>query len=599
MMEETTLAQVQPLKVDPKNYKLGRLLLRRIWRLSRPYWARREAWPSWIVATALMALVFGLSLLTAYASEVLNSLTNAVVAHRVAAYWPLMWFFVALTVGQSVGKVVMNLMDGWLSLHWRKWLTTHLVDQYLAKRTYFDIAVAEDLDNPDQRIQENVAPFTQVLTYFPRQVFANLLNMVIGAAIMATIDLRILTVVGVYVLIQGVVMGLLYLPTVKLNFEITVAEADLRYGVLHVRENAETVAFYGGERFERNQILDRLATAVRKQLTLILYQTKVYGGSEGFGVVWTAIPYLLLVPVFFDGHITYGAIAQATFAANQILNALSLIITFIPQLSTAAPQAVRLAEIQERFEAMDAERRDRSIPRLSLRQGPEVRLDHVSLETPGGEQSLVRDLSLRLSPGDHLVIIGQTGVGKSSLLRAMAGLWTRGEGALEMPPRADCLFLPQRPYMILADLRSQLLYPRGGAQDDDALQAILERVNLPHLLTKHGGLDAVRDWGKVLSLGEQQRIAFARILLSRPTYVFLDEATSAVDLATEAQLYTQLAASGASYVSIGHRASILGYHTHALRLMPGGGWELGPVDQLVPLEAQASAPPKTPSRAAG
>jgi len=596
--KETALAQIRPPQVDPRNYKLSRQLLQRIWRLLRPYWARREAWPSWIVAIALVALALGVSLLAGYTSIVLAHLTDDIVARNVPAYWKLLWFFLALTGGRALGRVTMNLLDSRLSLHWRNWLTTHLVDQYLAKRTYFDIALVEDLDNPDQRIQENVAPFTDLVTYFPRQVISNLLDMATGAAILATVDLRLLAIVLTYVLIQGGVMGLLSIPTIKQNFEVAVAEADLRYGILHVRQNAETVAFYGGERSERRQILERLATAVRKQLTLVVYQAKLYGGSEAFGLVWTAIPYLLLVPIFFAGHITYGAIAQGTFAANQILQALSILLTIIPSLTKAAPQAVRLAEIQERFEAMDVERGDPSISRLTLRRGHAVGLDHVSLETPGGEQTLVRDLSLRLSLGDHLVIVGQTGVGKSSLLRAMAGLWTRGQGCIEMPPQEDCLFLPQRPYMILADLRSQLLYPRGRMQDDDALQAILERVNLPHLLAKHGGLDAVRDWGKVLSLGEQQRIAFARILVSRPAYVFLDEATSAVDLATEAQLYNLLAASGASYVSIGHRASILGYHTHALRLMPEGAWELGPVDEIAAMESLVAAAAPALDRAA-
>src|SRR5262249_21642383 len=151
--------------------------------------------------------------------------------------------------------------------------------------------------------------------------------------------------------------------------------------------------------------------------------------------------------------------------------------------------------------------------------GPHIAVRNLSVETPGGEQKLVAHLDLDVNEGEHLVIVGQTGVGKSSLLRTLAGLWRRGAGTVVVPAVEECLFLPQRPYMILSNLREQLLYPRGGPDITDAeLQLALERVALPNLLEKHGGLDAVRDWGKVLSLGEQQRIAFARVLISKPKF---------------------------------------------------------------------------------
>jgi putative ATP-binding cassette transporter len=568
---------IQPPHIDPRNYQINGVLMKRIWRLTRPYWLRRQAWRSWIALGVLIVMAPAFSLLMAYTSFVLKDLTNLIIARKIAAYWPMMVWFLSVTALGRIGGIFLMQIDSRLNLHWRKWLTTYLVDRYLAKRTYYDIAVAEDLDNPDQRIQESVAPFTQIVSFFPRQMLGNLTTMAAGAAILATIDMRLLTVVGFYAFVQSVVMYFFYVPTVKQNFEITVAEADLRYGILHVRDNAETVAFYRGEASEQVQILDRLKTAVKKQLVLIRYQIKLFSATFGFGVVWMAVPYVLLVPMFFAGKINYGSIAQGTMAATQVLSSLGIFIDFLPTISAAAPQAVRLAEILERFDLMDADRMDPSIPRLVLRRGTEVRLDNVSLETPGGEQSLVQNLSLRLSGDDQLVIVGQTGVGKSSLLRAMAGLWSRGSGTIEMPPPADCLFLPQRPYMILADLRSQLLYPRGTAATDATLNSILDQVNLAHLAAQPGGLSAIRDWGRVLSLGEQQRIAFARVLVSQPDFVFLDEATSAVDLKTEAELYSLLVAAGVSFVSIGHRVSILGYHTQALRLCPGGGWLLGAV----------------------
>jgi putative ATP-binding cassette transporter len=233
---------------------------------------------------------------------------------------------------------------------------------------------------------------------------------------------------------------------------------------------------------------------------------------------------------------------------------------------------------------MDAEREKSDAPRITVTEGPSLVVRNVGLETPGGEQQLARELDFTLRPGENLIIVGQTGVGKSSLLRAMAGLWQRGTGTMTMPACEESMFLPQRPYMILSNLRSQLLYPRvrkGQDPSDKELRDILEQVFLPDLLAKHGGLDAVRDWAKVLSLGEQQRIAFARVLISGAKYVFLDEATSAMDVATEAAMYAQLRRVGATYVSVGHRETLLHFHDRALCLYPGGNYRLMPAKELI------------------
>lgn len=194
----------------------------------------------------------------------------------------------------------------------------------------------------------------------------------------------------------------------------------------------------------------------------------------------------------------------------------------------------------------------------------------------------MQHLNLEIGQGESLIIIGQTGVGKSSLLRAMAGLWTRGSGTMTMPDTDVTMFVPQKPYMILGDLRSQLLYPNGDpAISEEEIQAVLERVCLPGLIEKNGGLHAERDWSKVLSLGEQQRISFARIILSKPQYVFLDEATSAMDIPTESKVYETLQETGCTFVSVGHRQTILKFHDRALNLSGGGKWKLVGEEDIV------------------
>lgn len=571
------MASVTPPTVDRVNYRISSLLFRRIWRLAKPYWARKAAWPSVIAAAAIILSLPASGLLSVLQTYMARDMTNAIMAKHPAVFWPLLIGFAVVLLCIGLTDVVASVIGNWLNQHWRKWLTIHLVDQYLAKRTYYDIALAEDLDNPDQRIQENVAPFVNVIVTMPRQVLLNAVTIMAGSGVLATINSHMLVAVLSFAVFQAVTLYFLYIPTIRRNFEVMIAEADLRYGILHVRDNAEAIAFYSGEAAERMHIVARLKTAAHKQLALLYYNSAaVNGGYNIQNVVLNVLPYFVLVPLFFSGELNYGTIVQATTATGMILVSAMSLSQFIPMISQAAPQAVRLAQIQERFEQMDAGRRRSASSQLTVtRDAPQIRLEHVTLETPGGEQTLVRDVSLTLSPGEHLIVVGQTGVGKSSLLRAMAGLWTRGSGRLQMPPSEACFFLPQRPYMILADLRAQLLYPFGerGITDFE-LERVLEAVNLAGLASRHGGLGAVRDWGKVLSLGEQQRIGFARLLLSRSQFVFLDEATSAVDFTTETRLYQLLTETGASFVSVGHRLSILDYHTHVLTLYPGGGWKV-------------------------
>jgi putative ATP-binding cassette transporter len=434
---------------------------------------------------------------------------------------------------------------------------------------------------------------------FPRTILQNFGLMFMGGFIIANITPSLFWFVLIYAILQTVSTFFVYLPTIKQQFEITVAEADLRYGILHVRDNAETVAFYRGEYAEKAQIEARLSTAVKKQTVLINYAMIIALVNGVFTLVWAVVPYMLLAPIFFAGRIEFGAIAQAMAAGGSMIMAMSTLSNSVPQVSAAAPKAVRLAEILERFDAMEAARDVGGASRFQIEHAPEISMRGVSLETPGGEQALAREISFQVAPREHMVIIGQTGVGKSSVLRAMAGLWTRGSGTLTMPLPEQCLFLPQRPYMILADLRSQLLYPHGDANlTDSEIEAALVQARLPNLMAQHGGLYAARDWGRVLSLGEQQRVAFARVLLSKPKFVFLDEATSAVDRETEAALYDMLKAAGVTYVSVGHRETILRHHDWALQLFPGGGWKLSPIREVMPAEGGDAADQERRVRAA-
>ena len=572
------------LHSDPADYKVSCQLFARLWRLARPYWVAKENRLARLSMIGLLVLVPVQSGIAVWIAILTRDMTNAIVAKERAGYTFLFWCTTGVGMLSVVIIMAMLFLSTWLSVDWRQWLTDYMVKRYLDKKTYYDIALREDLDNPDQRIQEQVLPFVEAVIQIPRQLLSQTLMLISGGVIISSISTTMTLYVIGYAVLQTIVTLAMYTPMIRLQFDNTVAEADLRHGILHVRENAETVAFYRGEGSEHAQIWERLKTVTRTRMAVLIYTMKLTGATQGMQVIWQIAPFFLIAPLFFAGKIEFGAIAMATTAAGTMLSALTTLSSFIPMLTQMAPGAVRLAQILERFDAMDAERAKSDAPRIAVTEGPCLVIDNVDLETPGGEQLLAHGLDFTLRPGENLIIVGQTGVGKSSLLRAMAGLWQRGAGAMVMPPREDSMFLPQRPYMILSNLRSQLLYPRvrkGRNPSDAELQRVLEQVFLPDLLEKHGSLDAVRDWAKVLSLGEQQRIAFARVLISGAKYVFLDEATSAMDVATEAAVYAQLRKAGTTYVSVGHRETLLHFHDRALCLYPGGRYRLMSAKELV------------------
>lgn len=307
---------------------------------------------------------------------------------------------------------------------------------------------------------------------------------------------------------------------------------------------------------------------------------------------------MLMAPSYFAGDIRFGTITQVSFAFNRIEAALSYVVNHLASLSSLAAETERLDAL---LSALSAAAQGGggggagSVRHVEVgdasRGGGGVALDELTLLTPRGEQVLCRGLSLALYPGQSLLIVGPSGAGKSSLVRAIAGLWSTGSGAIATPPRSSLFFLPQKPYMPLGTLRQQLTFPdhlprlaaaglkAGGdvessGGEEAELRRLLQVVCLPNLLQRVGGLDAECDWAHVLSLGEQQRVAFLRLLRRRPAVAFLDESTSGVDAATEAELYAALAAACPCYVSIGHRRELVAFHTHVLRATGDGRWEL-------------------------
>ena len=361
-----------------------------------------------------------------------------------------------------------------------------------------------------------------------------------------------------------------------LNFNQLRREADFRFGLVRVRENAESIAFYRGEELELGQVKKRFTAAFSNFKRLIRGQFWLNLFQQGYFLLTLVIPSAIVANDVLSGELEVGRAVQAAGAFAAVLGAISMIIENFEGLSRFAAGIDRLDMLAR---CLPPEPVAENPPDNIIRSvdAPHLEIADLTLLTPDSERVLLRNLSLTVKPGESLLIVGESGSGKSSLLRAIAGLWYTGSGTIARPTARDILFLPQQPYMLLGSLRSQLLYPNKAlaVSDNDLLHA-LERVNLPNLAHRVGGLDVELDWPKLLSVGEQQRLAFARLLLSKPRFAILDEATSALDIPNETSLYQQLLDAQTTVISVGHRTTILKFHTQVLELDGSSAWQTHP-----------------------
>lgn len=560
---------------EDRSYKLNRLFFRRVYDLSAPYWFRKAAWKAWVIMAILLTSATVLGFVGGYISNLVAASTNALLAKQ-HIYWRIMIWMTFVGLMQTGAGLITGYLSSFLLMDWRRWMTRWLLNYYLRHRTYYEIEKEKFIDNPDQRIQEEVSNVCQTVIGIPQFILSSLTTIGVQAAIIIKISPSMFWAVLAYSVLNTLVALWVNNPTIRQNWDLTRTNANFRSSLMHLKDNAETIAFYRGEQSERVRLLQRLADVAKVKMTMLYYSLRMSVVNQFMSLLFSLLPIFFVVPLYFSSKISYGLIDQSGAAATMVLSGLSVIANFIPTLTSAMPSVIRLAEIKERSEQLGLQPEEGS-GRIRYHHGDEIALDQVDMYTPGREIKLLNQLSLRIPIGCNTIITGRTGCGKSSLLRLIAGIWHTGDGAITLPERTRLMFIPQRPYMVLSDLRSQILYPQQqhSDSDDQQIYAAFARLGMKDFPEKHGGLDKVTDWRKVLSLGEQQIIAFVRVLLRCPDYVFLDEATSALDVNSEKRVYRLLKEAGITAISVGHRETLLAYHQQQLHLQGEGLWVCG------------------------
>ena len=596
-------------------------------------------------------------------------------------------YVVVLSVGAPIVTMYTYQREQ-LAIHWREWMTARTFELYRNNQVYYKLERNRlNIDNPDQRITEDVNSFTS----FSLSLLITLLTSIIDLASFSTILWNIYPKLFIAIILYAgsgtIITTILGKTLIGLNFQQLRNEANLRYSLVRLRDNSESIAFYAGEDIEGYTIEQKLNNVVENRRSINAAQRNLEFFTNAYRYMVQILPVAVVAPQYFAGVIELGTISQSAGAFNHILSDLSIIINRFESLSSFSAGIERLSSFYEAMREVDqqkntsspllevsnrtslmvnvittplsehsllntteAEHRfgneERILPKygeIDLRRWNQVdgmidmahgndvtrlvlQIEHLDLVTPDQKRLLIRDLNIHLRHGEHLLIVGDSGTGKSSLLRAIAGLWTSGNGIIGRPADDDVYFLPQRPYCTVGSLKDQLLYPslefldseamllnssvlakdignkivpkshwlKDTLSDDDLLQ-ILEKVEMLDVAIRAGdgdpikGLSIVLDWSNILSLGEQQRLAFGRVLVNRPKLVIVDEATSALDIRSEARMYhilqdmartivndKRIEASssssssrsnvGMTYISVGHRPSLIVFHNKKLRL---------------------------------
>ena len=549
--------------------------------IAQPYWYPTElngrAFSDVICSWGMLALmVLSIILLVsvdAFASFWNRHVLDIVIEQRdLSKYLETLWLSSFLIVLITCLVALAQFVRKKVALDWYKWLSNNTLKQYLSDRAYYKIGFTSGLENPDQRLSQEIEPITTITLRFLTTLLEKSLQMITFLVILWTISQEITIYLVIYTISGNFIAVYLTQELNKINRAELNSKAEYNYALTHVRDHAESIAFFRGEEQEEKIIERRFNNIIKNAEQRINWERFQDLFNRGYQSAISVFSMFILTPMFIQDKIDFGEISQASLCCFLFSNALGQLVSEWGTSAKLSNYIERLASFSDGLKTVSLE--PKNLGRITTVEDNRLAFENFTLQTPDYEKVIVENLSLSVPSGKGLLIVGPSGRGKSSLLRAIAGLWNTGTGRLVRPDLEEMLFLPQRPYIILGTLRDQLLYPHTTDQiTDQELEKILEKVNLQHLLTQTNVFDKQVNWENILSLGEQQRLAFARMLVTRPSFAILDEATSALDLINEESLYQQLQQTQTTFISVGHRESLFNYHQWVLELAENSRWQ--------------------------
>lgn len=555
-----------------QKFTLTRQFFKDVWYLTKSYWQSEEKKKAFWLLTCIIALTLGIVFMLVQLNTWNNSFYSALQNYDAEKISSELIHFSWLAAIYIILAVYSYYLQQTLILHWRRWLTTRFIDIWLQNKTYYNLQMfGKDTDNPDQRISEDVRQFVEMTLGFAIGILKSLCTFISFVFILYqlsgplsfsfmgktwTIHGYMLWASLLYSVLGTYITHVVGRKLVKLNFIQQRYEADFRFSMIRLRESAESVAFYRGEAQEGRVFKHRFKLLLDNFWQLVNKQKQLVFLNSGYSQIAIIFPFVVAMNRYLSKEVSLGGLMQVASAFGRVQDSLSYFVDMYSSIAQWQAVVMRLTYFGRHMHEVSQQAEQFHVERFATSEAVSVEQMQVNLPD---DTALLQDISFTLQPGRNVLIKGVSGSGKSTLLRALAGIWPFVTGKINLPKTEELMFIPQKPYIPLGSLREALLYPGKKPLSDEELLYLLDLCQIGYLRYK---LDLVADWSHVLSVGEQQRLAFVRAHIQEPKWLFLDEATSALDEDTEAVMYALLAERlrQTTLVSIGHRSTLNKYH---------------------------------------